>query len=111
MVAVAEVYQILYSDVADHLPEYATLKAIGYSDRYLLGVLLQEALLLAVLGYIPGFLISIALYQLTYIATLLPIGMTLSRAITVFLLTVAMCSFSGAVAMRKLQSADPADVF
>ena len=111
MVAVAEVYQILYSDVADHLPEYATLKAMGYSDRYLLGVLLQEALLLAVLGYIPGFLISIALYQLTYTATLLPIGMTLSRAITVFLLTVAMCSFSAAISMRKLQSADPADVF
>ncbi len=111
IVGIVIVYQILYSDVADHLPEYATLKAIGYSDRYLLGVLLQEALLLAVLGYIPGFLISIALYQLTYTATLLPIGMTLSRAITVFLLTVAMCSFSGAISMRKLQSADPADVF
>jgi putative ABC transport system permease protein len=111
IVGIVIVYQILYSDVADHLPEYATLKAMGYSDSYLIGVLLQEALLLAALGYIPGFLISIALYQLTYVATLLPVGMTLSRAVAVFVLTVMMCGFSGAVAMRKLQSADPADIF
>ncbi|GAB1539028.1 ABC transporter permease DevC [Scytonema sp. NUACC21] len=111
IVGIVIVYQILYSDVAEHLPEYATLKAMGYGDGYLIGVLLQEAVLLAVLGYLPGFLIAIALYQLTYAATLLPIAMTTSRAITVFILTVAMCSFSGAVAMRKLQSADPADIF
>lgn len=111
IVGIVIVYQILYSDVADHLPEYATLKAMGYSDGYLIVVLLQEALLLAALGYIPGFLISLALYQLTYVATLLPVGMTLSRAISVFILTVVMCGFSGAVAMQKLQSADPADIF
>ncbi|GAA6624296.1 ABC transporter permease DevC [Scytonema sp. NUACC26] len=111
IVGIIIVYQILYSDVAEHLPEYATLKAMGYSDGYLIRVLLQEALLLAVLGFIPGFAIASALYQLTYAATLLPIAMTTSRAITVFVLTVGMCSFSGAVAMRKLQSADPADIF
>ena len=111
IVGIVIVYQILYSDVSDHLPEYATLKAMGYSDGYLLGVLFQEALLLAALGYVPGFLIAIALYQLTYAATLLPIGMTLARAIAVLIITIVMCSFSGAVAMRKLQSADPADVF
>jgi putative ABC transport system permease protein len=111
IVGVVIVYQILYTDVANHLPEYATLKAMGYSDRYLLGVLIQEALLLAVLGYIPGFAVAVGLYHVTHIATLLPIGMTLNRAITVFVLTVVMCSASGAIAMRKLQSADPADVF
>lgn len=67
------VYQILYTDVANHLPEYATLKAMGYSDRYLLTVLLQEALILAVFGFIPGYLIAVGLYQVTYAATLLPI--------------------------------------
>jgi putative ABC transport system permease protein len=105
------VYQILYTDVANHLPEYATLKAMGYNDRYLLGVLIQEALILAVLGYVPGFAVAIGLYHLTHIATLLPIGMTLNRAILVFVLTIVMCSMSGAIAMRKLQSADPADIF
>jgi putative ABC transport system permease protein len=105
------VYQILYTDVANHLPEYATLKAMGYSDRFLLNVLLQEALILAVLGFIPGFAVAVGLYQLTYAATLLPVAMTMNRAITVFVLTVAMCSISGAIAMRKLQAADPADIF
>jgi len=111
IVGIVIVYQILYSDVSEHLPEYATLKAIGYSDRYLLRVLLQEATLLAVLGYIPAFVLSFGLYQLVHIATMLPIGMTVARGINVFIMTVVMCFTSGAIAMRKLQSADPADVF
>jgi putative ABC transport system permease protein len=111
IVGIVIVYQILYSDVSDHLPEYATLKAMGYGDRYLLLVLMQEALLLAVLGYIPGYFFSLGLYHLTYTATLLPIGMSLNRAVTVFSLTIVMCFISGAIAMRKLQAADPADIF
>ncbi|ALF54450.1 ABC transporter [Nostoc piscinale CENA21] len=111
IVGIVIVYQILYSDVSDHLPEYATLKAMGYTDRYLLVVLFQEALFLAFLGFIPSFLLSIGLYQLAYTATMLPIFMNLQRAITVFILTVIMCTASGAIAMRKLSSADPADIF
>jgi putative ABC transport system permease protein len=111
IVGIVIVYQILYSDVSDHLPEYATLKAMGYTDNYLLGVLIQEALLLAILGFLPGFILSFGLYQVTYAATLLPIFMKLERAIQVWILTVIMCSVSGAIAMRKLRSADPADVF
>ncbi|HEY9736672.1 MAG TPA: FtsX-like permease family protein, partial [Trichocoleus sp.] len=105
------VYQILYSDVTDHLPEFATLKAMGYSDRYLLTVLLQESLILALIGFVPSLLLATGLYQLVYAATLLPIGMKLDRAITVLVLTVVMCAGSGAIAMRKLYSADPADIF
>ncbi|WP_414754216.1 ABC transporter permease DevC [Anabaena sp. CCY 9910] len=111
IVGIVIVYQILYSDVSDHLPEYATLKAMGYTDRYLLVVLLQEALLLAFLGYLPAYILSFGLYQVTYAATMLPIAMKLERAITVFILTIIMCTASGAIAMRKLRSADPADVF
>jgi putative ABC transport system permease protein len=105
------VYQILYTDVVNHLPEYATLKAMGYSDRYLLIVLLQESLILAAFGFLPGFLVSIGLYQLTFAATLMPVVMKTERAITVLILTIVMCSTSGAIAMQKLRSADPADVF
>ncbi|MBH8552321.1 FtsX-like permease family protein [Nostocaceae cyanobacterium CENA357] len=111
IVGIVIVYQILYSDVSEHLPEYATLKAMGYSDRYLLGILLQEALFLAILGFLPGFMLSVGLYQVAYTATMLPVFMKLERAITVCILTVIMCTFSGAIAMRKLRSADPADVF
>ncbi|MEY3332508.1 MAG: transporter permease protein DevC [Cyanobacteriota bacterium] len=111
IVGIVIVYQILYSDVSDHLPEYATLKAMGYTDNYLLRVLLQEALLLAALGYLPAFFLSFGLYQLTFAATLLPIYMKVDRAINVFILTVIMCTISGTIAMRKLRSADPADIF
>ncbi len=111
IVGIIIVYQILYSDVSQHLPEYATLKAMGYSDRYLLWVLLQEALLLALLGYFPGLLLSFGLYQIAYAATLLPIIMKLETAISVLILTIVMCSVSGAIAMKKLRLADPADVF
>jgi len=111
IVGIVIVYQVLYSDVSDHLPEYATLKAMGYTDNYLLGVLLQEALLLAALGYLPAFFLSFGLYQVTFAATLLPIYMKVDRAINVFILTVIMCTISGAIAMQKLRSADPADIF
>lgn len=105
------VYQILYSEVSDHLPEYATLKAIGYTDKYFLVVVFQEALILAALGYIPGFAISWLLYRLTKTATLLPMVMTIGKALLVLILTCFMCTISGAIAARKLQSADPADIF
>jgi putative ABC transport system permease protein len=111
MVGIIIVYQILYSDVTDHLPEYATLKAMGYRNSYLLTVVFQEALLLAILGYFPGNLISIGLYSLTQSATNLPLHMTIDRAIQVLILTIVMCLTSGAIVMRKLQAADPADIF
>ncbi|MBD2692394.1 ABC transporter permease DevC [Anabaena catenula] len=105
------VYQILYSDVSDHLPEYATLKAIGFKNSYLLVIVFQEALILAAIGFIPGFAISQGLYLMTRQATLLPIIMTVDRAVFIFILTTLMCSISALIAMQKLQAADPADVF
>jgi putative ABC transport system permease protein len=105
------VYQILYTDVTDHLAEYATLKAMGYRSRYLLSVVFQEALILSILGYIPGFLLSQGLYNLTRNATALPIAMTLDRAIIVLCLAIIMCLASGVIAVRKVQDADPADIF
>jgi putative ABC transport system permease protein len=111
VVGVIIVYQILYTDVADHIAEYATLKAMGYKNLYLLGVVFQEALILSVLGYLPGVALSTGLYALTRSATNLPMLMVLDRAVTVLILTLVMCMISGTIAMRKLQSADPADIF
>ncbi|MEN9232054.1 MAG: ABC transporter permease DevC [Thermostichus sp. DG02_5_bins_236] len=111
IVGIVIVYQILYTDVSDHLAEYATLKAMGYTDGYLLGVVFQEAIFLAGLGYIPAFALSILLYDLTANATLLPVGMTLNRAALVLGLAVTMCFISGAIAVRRLRAADPADIF
>jgi putative ABC transport system permease protein len=111
IVGLVIVYQILYSDVSDHLAEYATLKAMGFRDRYFLAVVLQEAIILAALGFMPGLGISLGLYQIAKEATMLPILMTLNRASLVFMLTGVMCTVSGAIALRKLRQADPAEIF
>lgn len=105
------VYQILFADISDHLAEYATLKAVGYSSRFLMRVVLMEALILAITGYIPGILISWQLYRLTASATLLPMQVTPYIASVVFGLTVAMCWISALIAVRKVRTADPAEIF
>ncbi len=87
------------------------IKAMGYSDGYLQRVVLDESLILSVLGYVPGALLAWLLYAFTVGATNLPMRMTLSRGVTILLLTVVMCGLSGLLAMRKLRQADPADVF
>jgi putative ABC transport system permease protein len=111
VVGVVICYQILSTDVADHLPEYATLKAIGYTDRYLTGVVLREGLLLALLGYLPALGLSWLLYRLLGAWTGLPLVMTAGRAGFVLLLATVMCAFSGFLALRRVRAADPAEVF
>ncbi|MGK7948794.1 MAG: ABC transporter permease DevC [Xenococcaceae cyanobacterium] len=111
VVGVVIVYQVLFADVNDHLAEYATLKAMGYPDKSLLAVVFQEAIILAVLGFIPGFGFSIGMYGVLEALTQMPLSMQSAVALRVFVLTVIMCSASGAIAIRKLHSADPAEVF
>jgi len=105
------VYQILFSDVQDHLKEYATLKAMGYTHGYLRNVVLQEAVILAVLGFIPGMGIAHLVFTKGADATRLPLEMSLESAAGVFVLTLGMCAGSGLMALRKLRAADPAEVF
>jgi putative ABC transport system permease protein len=111
VVGIVIVYQILSTDVNDHMAEYATFKAMGYRDVYLLSIVFEEALILAAIGFIPGVVASLGLYAaLRQIATL-PIYMPTARLIGVFMLTLGMCCFSGGIATRRLRSADPADIF
>lgn len=111
IVGVIIVYQVLSTDVNAHMKEYATFKAMGYRNFFLLSVVFEEAIILALLGFIPGAVISTGLYALTRNATNLPLYMTLARVIQVQVITIIMCMISGAVATRKVQSADPADMF
>ncbi|MBM4076136.1 MAG: FtsX-like permease family protein [Planctomycetes bacterium] len=105
------VYQILYTEVTNHLPQYATLKAMGFNDSYLLKVVLNQSVILSLLGYFPGFLMAIGLYQVATKAIQMQFSMTFERAILVFALTIVMCGFSAIIAIRKVRTADPADVF
>jgi len=105
------VYQVLSSDITTRFPEYATLKAMGYDNRYLSRLVLEQALAYALLGYVPGLGCSLLLYGLGSSWANLPIDMTWARASTVLLLAVGMCTFSGLLALQKVKSADPADLF
>jgi putative ABC transport system permease protein len=111
MVGVVIVYQVLSTDVNAHIREYATFKAMGFRNRYLLAVVFEQALILAAFGFLPGVVMPLGLYALAAKATSLPIAMTASRALLVFVLTLAMCMASGAIATRRLQEANPADLF
>lgn len=105
------VYQILFADVSEHLNEYATLRAIGYKNRFVAGIVLQQAAILGVLGYLPGLAVVYWLYGKAAAATNLPLYITQERAITVFLMTLSMCAISALMAVRKVRRLDPADVF
>jgi putative ABC transport system permease protein len=111
LVGMTIVFQILSTDVNEHMSEYATFKAMGYRDRYLLLIVLEQSLILASLGFMPGLALALGQYAVVRNLGALPIYMTVERLVLIFSLTVAMCVVSGAVATRSLQSADPADNF
>lgn len=111
VVGVIVVYQVLYSDVLEHLPEYATLKAMGFADNALLRVVLQEAMILAVLGFVPGCMASVGVYSLLSSLTKIPLSLRPDVMAQVFILTIVMCMGAGGIATQKLRQADPADVF
>lgn len=105
------VYQILYTDVTDHLHEYATLKAIGVSDRFFVGLILQQAVILMACGFVPGTVLTALLYALIRSKAVMPAHLTWPVMAIVFILALVMCSLSGLLALRRLKKADPADVF
>lgn len=104
-------YQILYTDVQHHLPEYATLKAIGFHDWNLQSLIVQQSMWLSLLGFPPGLLIALILFRVARTATHLPFALSIGQAILAFLLTFGMCLAAGLLAMLKLRQAQPADVF
>ncbi len=111
IVGMVIVYQILFADIASHLSEYATLKAMGFSAGYLRLVVMGAAAILAGLGFVPGVLASAGLYDVVAKATLLPLRMQADRGLLVLALIFGMCAAAGLLAMRKLRDADPADMF
>lgn len=104
-------YQIIYATNADYISEFATLKAMGYRPRYFIGLVLRQSIYLALLGFLPGLVVSLLLYFVLSQATGLLMALTLKRIVIVLLLTIAMCSISGALAMRRVLDSDPAELF
>ena len=111
IVGVMICYQTLYTEVVDYMDQFATLKAIGYSDRSVLSVVMEEAVFYAFLGYVIGLAQALVIYTVVEGMTGLPMRLSLFRLALIFVLTVGMCAIAGAIAVRKVASADPADVF
>ncbi len=110
MVGAVIVYQILYTDVTDHLPEYATLKSIGFTDGYFIKLVLQESVILSVFGFVPGLGLAAGLYWATRTYGHMPAHLTAHNITLVFTLALGMCLIAGALATRKLRKANPADI-
>jgi len=104
-------YQIIYTDVSEQQPQYATMKAMGYRTRYLVQVVLEQATLSAFAGWVPAVLVSILLFRIIGGVALLPLHMTVELALVSLLLTLSMCLISAVLAVRRVVSADPAEVF
>jgi putative ABC transport system permease protein len=104
-------YQVIYTDLADQQPQYATMKAIGYRTRYLVQVVLEQAALSALAGWVPACLVSIALFRVVGQLALIPLQMTAELALVSLVLTLSMCLISAVLAVRRVITADPAEVF
>jgi putative ABC transport system permease protein len=111
LVGIVVVHQILYAEISTHLAQYATLKAMGYTHRFMLGIVAGASLILGLLGFLPGWVLSLGLYHLTMRATGLPMMLGAAKTAVVLLLTMTMCLVSGALAMQRLRAANPADMF
>lgn len=111
VVGIVIAYQVLSADVADHIREYATFKAMGFRQGFFVGIILEEAIILAAIGFWPGLAFSQLFYQSLAYLTNIPIFMTPERAAAVFVGTIIACVLSGVLAMRKLAAAQPADLF
>jgi putative ABC transport system permease protein len=110
LVGTVIVAQTLYSSTKDHLSEFATLRALGSSAGYIHRVILMQAALSAVIGYVLGMAIAMTVVAFSE-ATALPILMTPELAAALFLITVGMCAVSAVSAIMKVTRMDPAMVF
>jgi putative ABC transport system permease protein len=111
LVGIVIVGQILYSSVSDHIKEFGTLKAMGASNWFIYSVIMEQALWMAVLGYIPGIALCAGVASWTAATQGLMILITPASATVIFGTTVLMCISSAVFAINKVTRVDPAIVF
>lgn len=104
-------YQILFTDIADHHAEFATLTAIGYPNGHLMRVIIAQGLYLSIISFLPGLCLSLVFYTLLQHLTGILMEITALRIILVFSLTMLMCVLSGLMAAQKVFRTEPAEVF
>jgi putative ABC transport system permease protein len=111
IVGVMVVYQILATQVGRQLPQFATLKAVGYGNGFLNGTVITMALLIVLAGFVPALAAALGVYAVIREETLLPAEMSGTRIAVVFAATLVMAAASALLSMSALRRADPADLF
>jgi putative ABC transport system permease protein len=111
IVASAVIYQVLSNDVRDHLPEYATLKAMGYTNADLARVVIRQALIYAVAAYLVAVLLGLGLYRATEALAGIPMRLTPHILGLTLLVTALIGLASGVLTLEKVWRANPADLF
>ena len=111
LVGLISLHQVLSTDIRSQLPQYATLKAMGYPEAQLQAMVMRQAWIFGLLGYVPALVLSAVLYGVIFRATLLPIEMTAGRALMGLGLGATLCTLSGLASARRLRTADPAELF
>jgi putative ABC transport system permease protein len=104
-------YQILYTEISDHIGEFATLKAMGYPPRYFFALVMTQSLYLTLIGFVPAATLTVLMFWLLTESTGLIMILTSSRILFVLFMTLLMCLFGGVLAVRKLVTSDPASLF
>jgi putative ABC transport system permease protein len=111
VVAAVVVYQALSNDIRDHLSEYGTLKAIGYSDLYLARVIQTQALIYAAACFPPAVALAVVAYRATETLASVPMELTGRNVLTALVVIVGSSQLAGILSLRKLRRADPAELF
>jgi putative ABC transport system permease protein len=104
-------YQVIYTDLSDQLPQYATLKGMGYDTGYLVRIVFEQAALSALIAFVPAWLLCLLVYYVIGVLALLPLHMTLALTLLSLALTLGMCLLAAGLAIRRVIAADPAEVF
>jgi putative ABC transport system permease protein len=111
IVGLMVLYQTLATQIARHLPEFATMKAIGYGDASLAAVVTIESVLLVIAAFIPASIAAMAVYALIRSETLLPVTFSASNVGLVFAAVMIMSASSAMLSLSALRRADPAEIF
>jgi putative ABC transport system permease protein len=111
VVAAVVVYQVLSNDVREHLPEYATLKAMGYSPLRLARVVLEQSLIYMVISYFFALVLALVVYRATQELAGIPMRLTAQNLLIALLLAIVVGFLSGFLSLSKLRGAQPAELF
>lgn len=111
VVGIVICYQIIFANISDHQAEFATLKAMGYTTPFFIGIVLGKSVYLSILGFVPGLLISAGIFEVLSRSTGLLMELTVYRVLSIYVLTLVMCIISGCLAIRKVLELEPAELF